>query len=103
MNKKFTTKKRNWLLLLWPPLVLASILVIIWSPNGLLQLRQLHAEHQALSQNNRILEEENHRLYGEIGRLRDDPAAIENLARQELGLVKDGELIFQFLTPSPKE
>jgi cell division protein FtsB len=103
MNKKLTTKKRNWLLLLWPPLVLASVLVIIWSPNGLLDLRQLYAEHRALIQNNLILEKENHRLYDEIGRLRDDPAAIESLARQELGLVKDGELIFHFVSPSPKE
>ena len=103
MNKKLSTKKRKWFLLLWPLLVLASVLTIIWSPNGLLHLRQLHQEHQALVQKNLILEKENHRLYGEIDRLRNDPAAIEHLARQELGLVKDGELIFQFVSPSPKQ
>jgi len=103
MNKKLTKKKRKWYLLLWPLLVVASVLVIIWSPNGLLHLRQLHVEHQTLIQSNLALEKENHRLYGEIGRLRNDPAAIEHLARQELGLVKDGELIFQFISPSPEE
>ena len=103
MNQKLTKKKTKWYLLLWPLLVVASVLVIIWSPNGLLHLRHLHVEHQTLIQSNLALEKENQRLYGEIGRLRNDPAAIEHLARQELGLVKDGELIFQFISPSPEE
>ncbi|MEE9505257.1 MAG: hypothetical protein V3V90_08995, partial [Thermodesulfobacteriota bacterium] len=69
MNKKLTKKKRKWYLLLWPLLVLASVLVIIWSPNGLLHLRQLHLEHQELIQKNHILEKESHLLYEEIGQL----------------------------------
>ena len=103
MNKKLSKKKRKWYLLLWPVLVLISVLVIIWSPNGLLHLRQLHVEYQTLIHNNLVLEKENHRLYEEIGRLRNDPATIEHLARQELGLVKDGELIFQFVSPSSEK
>lgn len=99
MNKKLITKKKKWHLLLWPLMILGSVLLIIWSPNGLLQLRQLHLEHQELIQKNHTLENENHLLYEEIGQLRSDPAAIEHLARQELGLVKDGELIFQFVSP----
>jgi cell division protein FtsB len=99
MNKKLTTKNRKWHLVLWPLMMLGSVLLITWSPNGLLHLRQLHLEHQELIQKNHILEKENHLLYEEIGLLRNDPAAIEHLARQELGLVKDGELIFQFVSP----
>jgi len=71
----------------------------MWSPNGLLHLRQLHAEHQELLQDNHSLEKENHRLYEEISRLQKDPDAIESLARQELGLVRENELIFQFVKP----
>jgi cell division protein FtsB len=99
MNKKLTVKNGKWHLVLWPLLVLGSVLLIIWSPNGLLHLRQLHREHQELIQKNHALEKENQLLYEEIGQLRSDPAAIEHLARQELGLVKDGELIFQFVSP----
>ena len=99
MNKKLTAKNGKWHLVLWPLLVLGSVLLIIWSPNGLLHLRQLHLEHQELIQKNHILEKESHLLYEEIGQFRNDPAAIEHLARQELGLVKDGELIFQFVSP----
>ncbi len=99
MNKKLTSKNGKWHLILWPFMALGSVLFIIWSPNGLLHLRQLHIEHQELIQKNHTLEKENHRLYEEIGKLRSDPATIEHLARQELGLVKDGELIFQFVSP----
>lgn len=103
MNRKLPPAKNKWYFILWPLLISASVLFIIWSPNGLLHLRQLHLEHQELVHKNRALENENHRLYEEISRLRNDSASIEHLARQELGLVKEGELIFQFVTPPPKK
>lgn len=103
MNRKLKPPKNKWYFLIWPFLLLASLLLIIWSPNGLLHLRQLHVEHQELVKKNHILEKQNHYLYEEISRLQDDPAAIESLAREELGLVKEGELIFQFVNPQPED
>ena len=100
MNRRLPTTKNPWYLILWPLLVLTSVLLIIWSPNGLLHLRQLSVEHQELTTRNLILEKENHQLYQEISQLRSDPIAIERLARQELGMVKEGELIFQFVPPA---
>ena len=38
--------------------------------------------------------QENVRLRDEIRRLRDDPATIESVAREELGLMRPGELLF---------
>ena len=104
MNRKLKpTKNNRWYFLIWPFLLLASLLLIIWSPNGLLHLRQLHAEHQELLEKNHILEKQNHHLYEEISRLQKDPDAIESLARQELGLVREGELIFHFVKPQPEK
>jgi cell division protein FtsB len=37
---------------------------------------------------------ENAQLRDEARRLRDDPAAIEEIARRELGLIKPGETVF---------
>jgi cell division protein FtsB len=37
---------------------------------------------------------ENDRLREEIRRLQDDPTAIEELARRELGLIRPGEKVF---------
>jgi len=38
--------------------------------------------------------QENARLREEIRRLRDDPAHIESVARQDLGLMREGEVLF---------
>ncbi len=100
MNRRLPATKVPWYLILWPLLLLTSVLLIIWSPNGLLHLRQLNLEHQELTAKNLILEKENQQIYQEIGLLRNDPTSIERLARQELGLVKEGELVFQFVHPA---
>jgi len=100
MNRRLPATKVPWYLILWPLLLLTSVLLIIWSPNGLLHLRQLNQEHQELTARNLILEKENQQIYQEISLLRNDPTAIERLARQELGLVKEGELVFQFVHPA---
>lgn len=100
MNRRLSAAKRQLSLILWTVLVLASVLLIVWSPNGLLHLRQLHLEHQELTQKNLVLERENYQLYQEIILLHNDTATIERLARQELGLVKEGELVIQFVHPA---
>ena len=38
--------------------------------------------------------QENARLRDEIRRLKEDPGTIESLAREELGLMRDGEVLF---------
>ena len=38
--------------------------------------------------------QENAHLRNTIQRLKEDPSAIESLAREELGLIRDGELLF---------
>ena len=100
MNKKLSPTRNRLCLLLWSLLALVSLVVIVWSPRGFLHLRQLHLEYRELTRKNQVLERENHRLYGEIDRLLNDPTALERLAREELGLVKEGELVFQFVPPT---
>lgn len=62
--------------------------------NGLLQ--RLRARDQAAAQHAAIssLRAENQALRAEIRRLREDPGAIELLARGELGLIRPGEVLF---------
>ena len=38
----------------------------------------------------------NTRLRDEATALRDDPAALERVARDQMGLVREGEVVFQF-------
>ena len=69
MNRKRRFTKNQWYLFFWLLLALIPVLVIIWSPRGLLHLRELRREHKELAQKNLTLEKENHRLYQQIDRL----------------------------------
>jgi cell division protein FtsB len=59
--------------------------------------RQLTDASDALEQ----VRQENARLRAEIQRLRTDPAAIEELARRDLGLVRPGEKVFIIREAAP--
>ena len=61
---------------------------------GLLEMLKKRQEYRALEQSIARVRSENARLRGEAQRLRTDPAAIEDLARRDLGLIKPGEKLF---------
>ena len=61
---------------------------------GLLESMKKRDEYQLLEQSLTRSRVENARLREEARRLREDPAAIEDLARRELGLIKPGERLF---------
>ena len=80
--------------------LLFSLLTAILIANALVGDRGLPAtlrirrEHQDLEAAIAALRATNQRLQLEAERLRKDPAAIEDLARRELGLVRPGERLF---------
>ena len=53
-----------------------------------------------IKEKNLKLEEENQKLKEEVKRLQNDKRYIEEVARKELGMVKEGEIIYQFDPPS---
>jgi cell division protein FtsB len=57
---------------------------------GLIAMAEARREHRALAQQVEALRLENARLREDTRRLRDDPAAIEEVARRELGLIRPG-------------
>lgn len=61
--------------------------------NGLLQQLRARETYQAQRQSLEALREENQRLRDDIRRLRDDPDTLESLAREELGLIRPGEVL----------
>jgi len=56
-----------------------------------LRARRQHRESSAALAQKR---QENARLREEIRRLREDPSRIESVAREELGLIRPGEVLF---------
>jgi cell division protein FtsB len=73
--------------------------VMIFSPQGLPRLRGLERELSDVVEENADLGREIESLRGRVARLRDDPTAVERIARDNLGLVRQTEVVFQFPNP----
>ncbi len=74
----------------------------LYASSGLARLMRLRGEADALHAGNVKLAEENRRLRQELDSLVDGPgdvelskSAIERVARDELGLVRPGEIVFK--------
>ena len=61
---------------------------------GLLAMLRARHEYDTLAATIGNQRSENARLREEARRLKEDPAAIEEVARRELGLIKPGERVF---------
>ena len=77
-------------------LLVGSILTIdaLVGDKGLLAMMEARAQYRTLEQSLAGARAENIRLREEGRRLREDPAAIEEIARRELGLIRPGEKLF---------
>jgi cell division protein FtsB len=67
----------------------------VYGGAGLGRLGQLQRELRDLKARNQVTATENERLRAEVHALRHDLGAVERVAREELGLVKPGEVVFQ--------
>jgi cell division protein FtsB len=63
---------------------------------GLPRYRALREELTKVQAKNERLERELREQNDQTERLRMDPRAVERIARDELGMVREGEIIFQF-------
>ncbi len=72
--------------------------VMILSPQGLPRLRGLERELAEVEEDNAELRRQIEALRGKVARLRDDPSAVERIARDDLGFVRQTEVVFQFPT-----
>lgn len=73
--------------------------VMIFSPEGLPRLRGLERELAQVEEETAELGREIEALRGRVQRLRDDPTAVERIARDNLGMLRQTEVVFQFPAP----
>lgn len=73
-------------------LLLGLALQAIFGPTGHLEMERLEEEIQTLIRNKEGLESGNRQVMNEIESLKTDPDTIEKIAREELGLVREGEI-----------
>ena len=74
-------------------LTLAMLLLATFNDKGLLQVRAQAKKLSAIETEISKLDSENKQLTADIRSLRSDPSTIEKFAREELKLVKPGEIV----------
>ncbi len=88
-------RKRRVLLFVLIFLLILGIFTF-FGEKGIFSLLRNQKEVARIKEKNVKLEEENQRLREEVKRLQTDKRYIEEIARKELGMVKEGEIIYQF-------
>jgi cell division protein FtsB len=80
----------------WLVLFVASLIVVdgLFGERGLLATLRARQEYEQLATALAQQRAENARLREEVRRLNEDPRAIEEVARRELGLIRPGEKVF---------
>ena len=89
----------------WLLLFVASLIVVdgLVGERGLLAMLRARREYDGLAATIARQRAENAVLQERARRLTDDPAAIEEVARRDLGLIKPGERVFIIKDVSPKK
>jgi cell division protein FtsB len=72
------------------------LITLIFGDMGLLQYRELFAKKMHLEAQVKEIERENARIRSEITSIREDPYYKEKHAREDFGLAKPDEYIFQY-------
>jgi cell division protein FtsB len=81
-----------------------TLLVLLWlilSPWGVVSYIRLRHDLAELRTGNRELAESNRALEKEIDRLKNDRAYLEKVAREQYGLLKKNEVIYQYPPKKP--
>jgi len=83
--------------------VLLALLAVdaVYGDHGLRHLSRMRVEQRELERTAVELQQDNQHLRERIRKLRTDNVYLEKLARERLGLVKKGEILYRFTARSP--
>lgn len=77
--------------------VLLSLVVSLFGTRGVLELWALNRSNARETANNEELRDRNQRLMNDIADLKRGGSVLEELAREDLGMVKPGETFFKII------
>jgi cell division protein FtsB len=95
MTLPFHISQRHVLYLL-AGLILMLIMFTIIGERGAVHLWRLRGEKSRIDEQNYRLQKENEFLRQRVSRIRQDNHYLEKLAREELNMVRPGEVIYRF-------
>ena len=91
---------QRWLIYLFSALIVLLALITVVGERGVLYLSRLRGEKNRLDEQNFRLQKENEALRQRIYRIRNDNAYLEKIAREELNVVRPGEIVYRFSNPA---
>ncbi len=91
-SRKKPSARRSILVVILGLALLGLALQAVFGPTGHLEMERLEEESQTLIRKKEDLELQKRQMLDEIVSLKTDPATIEKIAREELGLVREGEI-----------
>lgn len=94
---------RRWPLYLLGVFILSLCVLTAVGERGVLHLWRLTGEKARLDEENYRLQRENEGLRQRISKLRNDNFYLEKMAREELNLVRPGEIIYRFAPSEAKK
>ena len=77
-------------------LVLLAMGVTAYAGNQILRVTQMRREISTMERDITTLRSRSEELTRTVDRLRNDPAYVEKLAREEFGMVRPGETVLKF-------
>ncbi|MDP2603133.1 MAG: septum formation initiator family protein [Deltaproteobacteria bacterium] len=101
--KLFAQLSQRWPLYLLTALILLLFVYAVFGERGAIHLWRLRGEKITLDEKNFRLQKENDALRKRISRLRTDDLYLEQVAREELNLVRPGEIIYRFPSTQPRK
>lgn len=83
-------------------LIIAVLQYKLWlAPSGMRHVWKLQQQVQTQADKNQALQDRNIALAAEVNDLKHGQDAIEERARQDLGMVKKDEVFYRFVKPMP--
>lgn len=88
--------RHKWALYGWASLITLLSIYAVVGERGAIHLWRLQGEKGKLDEQNYRLQKDNEALRQKIARLRSDNFFLEKIAREELNMVRPGEVIYRF-------
>jgi len=77
-------------------IIISYMVLIIIGDNGVRDLNAMKQDLDTLKAENEVLQQKNIEMHRKIKRLKEDPDFVENIARQELKMIAEDEIVFKF-------
>lgn len=100
LRRKIKIKRKKINKIIYYPILIFLALVFIAGHDGFIRIFSFYRKLTILKTHITELKNENNKLENEINKLLKDKEYIEGIAREELGLIKQGEIVYKFVNIS---